>query len=70
MVKLPWYTEVTAETAAEIVRKTRAPATHTTNSEQLAKDLNSAFYTHMGATSIDIRSRAYSVKNLKLAKHI
>jgi hypothetical protein len=66
MVKLPWFTNVTVQMAAEIVRKTRVRITHKIDSEQLAKDLNFVFYVHMADISRDVRSRAHSIRKLKL----
>jgi len=67
MVKLPKCTKIYGQDAAEIVRKTRAPSScDNVDPEALADDLNFEFYCHMGSVSIDVRSRAKSLKALEL----
>jgi hypothetical protein len=67
MVKLPpWYTSVDAESASDIIKTTRAPMVHRVSPEDLANDLNLAFFGYIADASIDARSRAQSYRNLKL----
>jgi hypothetical protein len=67
MVKLPWYTRLNEEGAAQVIRKTRAPTSRKVDPQALASDLNDAFYGHMAYVSMDVRSRSHSFKALKLA---
>ena len=67
MVKLPWYTRLNEEGAAQVIRKTRAPTSRKVDPQALADDLNDAFYGHMAYVSMDVRSRSHSFNALKLA---
>src|SRR5215471_5804948 len=45
MAKLPWYRSISAEDAAEIVRRTRAPrSANNVSFDELARDLNREFF--------------------------